>query len=158
MNLKKKNHVNYEEIGSSEWYLTSPFSKFCIIATRKGPLRIRSSCSRSFQEWQKFSRWITYSVVKMFLKNYIRSIDITFSRFYSCGCQEWLPDAHLLPFSLFLKAQRILWYKWSSKVYYTSFSQDIAFFDNPQNGTGQLTARLATDASNVNGVRSFFSK
>lgn len=36
-----------------------------------------------------------------------------------------------------------------------SFLQDIEFFDDPKNGTGQLTARLATDASNVNGVRSF---
>ncbi|XP_057304790.1 ATP-dependent translocase ABCB1-like isoform X3 [Hydractinia symbiolongicarpus] len=32
--------------------------------------------------------------------------------------------------------------------------QEIAFFDHPDNSTGKLTARLATDASNVNGATS----
>ena len=31
--------------------------------------------------------------------------------------------------------------------------QDVAFFDDPLNSTGHLTARLAVDASAVNGVR-----
>jgi len=31
--------------------------------------------------------------------------------------------------------------------------QDVAFFDDPANGTGALTTRLATDASAIQGVR-----
>lgn len=32
------------------------------------------------------------------------------------------------------------------------FSQDMAFFDNPENGTGAICSRLATDVSTIQGV------
>ena len=39
------------------------------------------------------------------------------------------------------------------KILSTPF-QDIAYFDDPYHGTGQLTSRLATDASKVKGATS----
>lgn len=36
--------------------------------------------------------------------------------------------------------------------FYNFVSQDIAFFDDPLNGTGPLTSRLSVDASKVKGV------
>ena len=38
-------------------------------------------------------------------------------------------------------------------LYFTLSVKDIAFYDDPKNGVGALTTRLATDASLVQGVR-----
>lgn len=53
---------------------------------------------------------------------------------------------------LFGKAGETLTTRLRTKVFTALLRQDIGFFDDPANGTGHLTARLATDTSNVKGA------
>ncbi|XP_066928852.1 ATP-dependent translocase ABCB1-like isoform X2 [Clytia hemisphaerica] len=53
---------------------------------------------------------------------------------------------------LFGKAGEVLTTRLRTKVFTALLRQNISYFDDPKNGTGHLTARLATDASNVKGA------
>ncbi|XP_066910223.1 ATP-dependent translocase ABCB1-like isoform X2 [Clytia hemisphaerica] len=55
---------------------------------------------------------------------------------------------------LFGKSGERLTRRLRSKAFECILKQDIAYFDDPYHGTGQLTARLATDASKVKGATS----
>lgn len=44
-----------------------------------------------------------------------------------------------------------------SKIFRTLLRQEVAYFDHPDNNTGALCTRLATEASDVQGVRLIFS-
>lgn len=40
-----------------------------------------------------------------------------------------------------------------AKIFRTLLRQEVAYFDRPENNTGALCTRLATEASDVQGVR-----
>jgi hypothetical protein len=40
-----------------------------------------------------------------------------------------------------------------AKIFRTLLQQEVAYFDQPDNSTGALCTRLATEASDVQGVR-----
>ena len=58
---------------------------------------------------------------------------------------------------LFAVSGEALTQRLRGKIFRTLLRQEVAYFDRPENNTGALCTRLATEASDVQGVRIAFS-
>lgn len=83
------------------------------------------------------------------LKEESRKWSLVFLAMGGANCLGYFMSAYL-----FGKSGERLTRRLRSKAFECILKQDIAYFDDPYHGTGQLTARLATDATKVKGATS----